>query len=46
MFETIAQNGPEYSHRNLAIARFLVTAVRENIGRLLSRVGLIVKLTP
>ena len=36
MFETIAQNGPEYSHRNLAIARFLVTAVRKNIGGLLS----------
>ena len=30
------QNGPEYSHRNLAIARFLVTAVRKNIGGLLS----------
>ena len=30
------QNGPEYSHRNLAIARFLVTAVRKNIEGLLS----------
>ena len=30
------KNGPEYSHRNLAIARFLVTAVRKNIGGLLS----------
>ena len=36
MFENIPQNGPEYSHRNLAIARFLVTAVRKNIGGLLS----------
>ena len=32
----IPQNGPEYSNRNLAIARFLVTAVRKNIGGLLS----------
>ena len=30
------QNGPKYSHRNLAIARFQVTAVRKNIGGLLS----------
>ena len=30
------QNGPEYSHRNLAIARVLVTAVRKDIGGLLS----------
>ena len=36
MFENIPQNGPEYSHRNLAIARFLITAVRKNIGGLLS----------
>ena len=36
IFENITQNGPEYSHRNLAIARFLVSAVRKNIGGLLS----------
>ena len=36
MFENIPQNGPEYPHRNLAIARFLVTAMRINIGGLLS----------
>ena len=36
IFENIPQNGPEYSHRNLAIARFLVTAVRKSIGGLLS----------
>ena len=36
MFENIPQNGPEYPHRNLAIARVLVTAVRINIGGLLS----------
>ena len=36
MFENIPQNGPEYSHRKLAIASFLVTAVRKNIGGLLS----------
>ena len=35
-FENIPQNGPEHSHRNQAIARFLVTAVRKNIGGLLS----------
>ena len=35
MFENIPQNGLEYSHRNLAIARFLVTAVRKNIAGLL-----------
>ena len=35
-FENIPQSGPEYSHRNLAIARFLVTVVRINIGGLLS----------
>ena len=35
--ENIPQNGPEYSHRKLAIARFLVAAVRKNIGGLLSR---------
>ena len=27
--ENIPQNGPEYSYINLAIARFLVTAVRK-----------------
>ena len=37
IFENIPQNGPEYPNRNLAIARFLVTAVL---------VGLIVKLSP
>ena len=31
IFENIPQNGPEYPNRNLAIARFLVTAVRINI---------------
>ena len=36
IFENIPRNGPEYSHRNLAIARFLVTAVRKNISGLLS----------
>ena len=36
IFENIPQNGPEYSHRNLAIAGFLVTVVRKNIGALLS----------
>ena len=36
IFENIPQNGPEYSNTNLAIARFLVTAVRKNIGGLLS----------
>ena len=36
IFENIPQNGPEYSHRKLAIASFLVTAVRKNIGGLLS----------
>ena len=36
IFENKPQNGSEYSHRNLAIARFLVTAVRKNIGGLLS----------
>ena len=35
-FANIPQNGPEYSHRKLAIARFLVAAVRKNIGCLLS----------
>ena len=30
------QNGPEYWHRDLAIARFLVSAVRKIIGSLLS----------
>ena len=34
IFENIPQNGPEYPNRNLAIARFLVTAVRINIGAL------------
>ena len=36
IFENMPQNGPEFSHRILAIARFLVTAVRKNIGDLLS----------
>ena len=36
IFENIPQNGPEYSHRKLAIASFLVTAARKNIGGLLS----------
>ena len=36
IFENIPQNGPEYSHSNLAIARFLVTAVRKNVWGLLS----------
>ena len=37
-FENILQNvnGSEYSHRNLAIVSFLVTAVRINLGGLLS----------
>ena len=47
IFDNIPQNGPEYSHRNLAIARFLVTAVRKNVGGLHAvLVGLIVKLSP
>ena len=37
IFENIPQNGPEYPYRNLAIATFLVTAARINIGGLLSR---------
>ena len=36
IFENIPQNRPEHSHRNLTIARFLVTAVRKNIGGSLS----------
>ena len=36
IFENIPRNGPEFSHRILAIARFLVTAVRKNMGDLLS----------
>ena len=36
IFENVPQNAPEYSHRKLAIASFLVTAVRKNIGGLLS----------
>ena len=36
IFENIPQNGPEYLHRKLAIASFLVTAVRKSIGGLLS----------
>ena len=36
IFENIPQNGPEDSHRKLAIASFLVAAVRKNIGGLLS----------
>ena len=46
IFENIPQNGPEYSHRKLAIARFLVTAVRKNIEGVAVLVGLIVKLSP
>ena len=46
MFENIPQNGPEYSHRNLAIARFLVTAVTKKHRGLAVLVGLIVKLSP
>ena len=45
-FENIPQNGPEYSHRNLAIARFFVTAVRKNVRGLAVLVGLIVKVSP
>ena len=36
ILENIPQNGPKYSHRNLAIGRFLVTAMTKNIGGLLS----------
>ena len=36
IFENVPENAPEYSHRKLAIASFLVTAVRKNIGGLLS----------
>ena len=36
IFENIPQNGPEFSYRNLALARFLVTVARKNIGGLLS----------
>ena len=36
IFENIPQNGPEYPHRNLTIAMFLVTVVKKNIGGLLS----------
>ena len=46
IFENIPQNGPEYSHRKLAIARFLVTAVRKKHRRLAVPVGLIVKFSP
>ena len=46
VLENIPQNGPEYSHRNLAIARFLVTAVRKKHRGLAVLVGLIVKLNP
>ena len=35
IFENVPQDAPEYSHRKLAIASFLVTALRENIGGLL-----------
>ena len=45
IFENIPQNGPEYSHRNLAIARFLVTAVKQHRW-LAVLVGLIVELSP
>ena len=46
IFENVpqeTQKGQEYSHRNLAKARFLVTVVRIYIAVL---VGLIVKLSP
>ena len=46
IFENIPQNGPEFSHRILAIARFLVTAVRKKHGGLAVLVGLSVKLSP
>ena len=36
MFENVPPKGPEYLHRNLEIARFLVAAVRIFIGGLLS----------
>ena len=36
IFENLPENAPEYSHRKLATASFLVTALRENIGGLLS----------
>ena len=36
IFENMPQDGPEYSHRNLEIARFLVNEVRINIAGLLS----------
>ena len=45
-FENIPQNGPEYSHRNLATARFLVSAVRKNIRGLAVLFGLIFKVSP
>ena len=45
-FENISQNGPEYSHRNLAIARYLVTTVRKNIRGIAVLVGLIVRVSP
>ena len=45
IFENIPQNGPEYSHRNMVIARFLVTAVRKKHRGLAVLVGLIVKLS-
>ena len=40
------QKGQEYSHRNLAKARFLVTVARIYILGLAVLVGLIVKLSP
>ena len=46
IFENLPQNGPEYSHRNLAITRFLFTAVRKKHRGLAVLVGLIVKLSP
>ena len=47
IFENIPQNGPEYSHRNLmAIARFLVIAVRKKHRGLAVLVGLIAMLSP
>ena len=46
IFENIPQKGPEYSHRNLAIARFLVTAVRKNIRGFLSLLVSLSSLVP
>ena len=46
LFENVPKKGPEYSHRHLSIARFLVTAVRIFIGACSLAVGLIIKLSP